>query len=415
MRIAIVGAGIAGLTCAHLLHPLHEITVFEAGDYAGGHTNTLEVAHEGRGVVVDTGFIVFNERNYPGFCRLLKRLGVASQETTMSFSVRDDAEDFEFGGSSLSGIFAQRRNLLSPEFYGLLADIMRLGRIGKRMLREAPEEATLGQVFASEGFSRALLERYLVPMGAAIWSAPTAAVLDMPARFFLRFFDNHGMLNLRERPQWRTVRGGSRTYVEALVAPMRERVRLNAPVARVERPADGGVIVTPAGGAAERFDEVILALHSDQALAVLADASEEERAVLSAMPYQANEAVLHCDESLLPRRRAAWSAWNARLGLDAKAPVAVTYDMTILQSLDTRRHLCVTLNDTARINPDLVYRTMRYHHPVYTVEGERARARWAEVSGVRCTSYCGAYWGNGFHEDGVASALRVCQRWGAAL
>ncbi|TVQ63756.1 MAG: FAD-dependent oxidoreductase [Phycisphaerales bacterium] len=438
MRIAIVGAGVSGLTCAYLLREGHEVTLFEREVRLGGHTNTLRVRHEGRDVDVDTGFIVFNERNYPNFTRLLARLGVASQPSTMTFSVRDEATGFEYGGDSWRGLFARRRNLVSPRFWSMARGVARFARVGKAMLENAADETTLGELFERGGWSRAFREDYLVPMASAIWSAPREATLAMPARFFLAFFDNHGMLDLRERPQWRTIPGGSRRYVEAMRATFADRVRLAAPVTRVRRLPDA-VEVTAADGAGERYDEVIIAAHADEALAMLADATEAERAVLGAMPYQANEAVLHWDESLLPRRRAAWSGWNYRLNGDHRAGagdpsaqrgvpgrepgvvprklpgVGVTYDLTILQSLPTTTHLCVTLNESSRIDPAKVHARLEYHHPLYTVEGMAARQRRAEVCGVNRTHYCGAYWGNGFHEDGVVSALRVCERFGATL
>lgn len=413
MKIAVVGAGISGLVCAYLLSGVHDLTLYEKEERLGGHTNTVVVSHEGRSIPVDTGFIVFNERNYPKFCTLLQRLGVASRPTTMSFSVRDSRSGFEYGGSSLAGVVGAWSNLLRPRWWSVMAGVATLGRTGAAEMADVGPDATIGDLYQSGRFSRGFLDDYLVPMAAAIWSAPREALLEFPARFFLRFFDNHGMLDLRTRPQWRTVEGGSRTYIDAMMGTIGSASRTAQPVVRVRRGPDGVIVSTPAVD--ELFDAVILATHADQSLAMLADATDAERRILSAMPYQANEAVLHTDERLLPRRRRCWAAWNYRLTSDPARPAAVTYNMTMLQGLGTRTPLCVTLNDTAEIGPASIVRKFTYHHPLYTLAGDRARAHWSEISGASRTHYCGAYWGNGFHEDGVVSALRVCERLGARL
>ncbi len=413
MKIAIVGAGISGLVCAYLLCGTNDVTLFEKEGRLGGHTNTVAVLHEGRTIRVDTGFIVFNERNYPKFCDLLRRLGVASRPTTMSFSVRDSGSRFEYGGSSLAGVVGPWSNLLRPRWWRVIAGVATLHRTGAAAMAACGPDTTIGDLVRSGRFSRGFLDDYLVPMAAAIWSAPREALLNFPAAFFLRFFDNHGMLDLRNRPQWRTIEGGSRSYIEAMLATIGSATRTSHPVVRVRRESEGVVVTTRA--AEERFDNVILATHADESLAMLADASPAERDILSAMPYQANEAVLHTDERLLPRRRRCWAAWNYRLTGDPAQPAAVTYNMTMLQGLGTRIPLCVTLNDTAAINPASILQTFTYHHPLYTLAGDRARSRWSEISGIGRTHYCGAYWGNGFHEDGVVSALRVCEQLGVRL
>ncbi len=414
MRIAIVGAGISGLTVAHLLHREHEIAVFEAGAYAGGHSNTIRVDTAYETHHVDTGFIVFNDRNYPNFERLLARLRVASQPSTMSFSVSDTAGDFEYSGASPNGLFAKRAHLLTPWFHRMLADLVRFNRAARELLSSGGDSPSLGQWLEQRDFSPAFVERLIVPQASAVWSADPRQMWSFPARFLVEFFDNHGMLGLRKRPHWRTVRGGSARYVEALTAPWRERLRLRTPVQSIER-HDRHVLLKPRGGEAERFDEVIIATHSDQALAMLADADAREHEILRALPYQDNEAVLHTDTRMLPRRRRAWASWNYHLLEQPRACATVTYHMNRLQSLKSERELCVTLNRSEAINPAQVIRTIPYAHPVYTAAGVRAQARRAEISGRNRTHYCGAYWGWGFHEDGVMSALAVAERFGARL
>ena len=407
MRIGIVGGGIAGLVAAHLLHPDHDITLFEANGYAGGHTHTVPVATPTGEWPVDTGFIVYNERNYPAFTALLARLAVATQPTAMSFSVRSDAGGFEYNGSSLNQLFGQRSNLLRPSFYRMAADILRFGRHAPLALRNGASAATLAEYARDAGYSGRFLAHYLVPMASALWSQPQQRVLDMPLAFVVRFLDNHGMLRVNGRPEWRVVQGGSQRYVEALIRPFASRIRLGRTVRRVRR-SPHGVTVD-----AEQFDEVVLACHADQALALLEDPTPAERQILSAIPYEANEVVLHTDPSLLPRRRRLWAAWNYHLDGDPSAPAAVTYNMNVLQNLAAAETFCVTLNHADAVAPDRVIRRLTYHHPVFTTAGARAQARFLEISGMRHTHYCGAYWGNGFHEDGVASAYRACRAIGA--
>lgn len=408
MSIAIIGSGISGLVVAHRLHREHDLTIYEAGSHVGGHTRTLTVEHEGRLIPVDTGFIVFNTRNYPRFTALLDELGVESQPTTMSFSVRDDASRFEYGGGSLNAIIAQRRNVLRPRFWRMIAGFRRFASEAPRAIERGDEWTALGAYLKRERYPRAFGEHLIVPMAAAIWSTPDADILGLPLGFFVRFFSNHGMLSVRGRPVWRTIVGGSRVYVERLIEPFRDRILLNTPVRSVVRTADGVLVRTTTDE--RRFDEVVLACHADQALRMLADPSAAEREVLGALPYRPNDAVLHRDESLLPRRRRAWSAWNytarAHRGADGQS-VAVTYDMEILQRLGARRHLCVTLNDAESIDPACILDRHAFEHPAFDASAIRAQARHAEISGINRTHYCGAYWFNGFHEDGVRSAERV--------
>ncbi len=405
MKIAIIGTGISGLTAAWQLHRHHELTLFEANDYIGGHTHTVDVAVSGQQYAIDTGFIVFNDWTYPHFIALLDELGVASQATLMSFSVRCERTGLEYNGDNLNTLFAQRRNLFRPSFYRMIRDILRFNREAPALLNSA-SVLSLNAYLQQHSYSREFCAHYILPMAASIWSAETTLVGEMPARFFVQFFKNHGLLSVNQRPQWRVVQGGSRSYVERLTAPFRDRIRLNCPVATVSR-EPSQVLIKPKDSPAEAFDAVIFACHSDQVLRLLADATDPEREILGAIPYQENEAVLHTDIRLLPRQRRAWAAWNYHLPEQPQARVAVTYDMNILQGLDSAETFCVTLNRSAAIDPArILYRTT-YHHPVFTEASVAAQARRAEISGVNRTGYCGAYWSYGFHEDGVNSGLAV--------
>jgi uncharacterized protein len=406
MRIAIVGTGVSGLVAAHRLHPEHEIVVYEASERIGGHTHTVPVEAADGTHWIDTGFIVFNDRNYPEFEALLSELGVASQPSHMSFSVSDGRGRFEYSGTPW-GLFARPAHLLSPTFLGMLRDWRRFNREARALIGMNGTAPSLGHWLEQQGFSRHFVERLIVPQASAVWSADPAQMWSFPASFMAEFFENHGMYSLRDRPRWRTVSGGSRSYVEAIVAPWRDRVRTGAPVRRIERLADG-VRIEADGCESEEFDQVVIATHSDQALAMLADPSEAEREVLGAIPYQRNQAVLHTDASLMPRRRAAWSSWNFHLAPAPATGTTVTYWMNHLQRLRTREQYFVTLNRTAQIDPAKIIRKIAYDHPVYTKEGVAAQARWNEISNPeRHTHYCGAYWGWGFHEDGVVRANRV--------
>jgi uncharacterized protein len=414
MRIAIVGAGVSGLVAAHLLHREHEIVVYEANGYAGGHTNTVRVDTERETHQIDTGFIVMNDRTYPNFTRLLEHLEVETQPTHMSFSVKCEHEDFEFAGTP-RGLLCQPRNLLSPRFQRMIADLLRFNRELRRLLGRAETGESLRDFLARHSFSRAFTDRLIVPQVSAVWSADPLRTFSMPARFIAEFFANHGMLGFRDRPRWSTVSGGSARYVEALTAPFQERIRLDSPVRSIARLTDG-VEVAAAGGDLERYDHVILATHSDQALALLNDPSPQESRLLGAIPYQQNEAVLHTDSALLPRRRGARAAWNYHLLREPKAQSTVTYYMNHLQRLQADRDFCVTLNRTEAIDPAKVIRTISYSHPVYTQAGVAAQSEHGAISGLAGrTHYCGAYWGWGFHEDGVLSALRACAPFGVKL
>ena len=409
MKIAIIGSGIAGNVVAHRLHREHAITVFEAGDHVGGHTHTHTIESHGARYEIDTGFIVFNDWTYPNFIALLNELGVESQASAMSFSVRNEASGLEYNGTTLNSLFAQRRNLLRPSFYRMLRDIARFNREAPALLASTAETA-LGDYLAQHRYSREFIDDYLVPMGAAIWSTDPLRMLAFPARFFVRFFHNHGMLSVNARPQWRAIRGGSARYVEKLVAPFRARIRLNTPVEMVRRLPDG-VMIKARGAETERFDQVFFACHSDEALRLLTDAHGLEREILGAIRYQENEAVLHTDTSALPRARRAWAAWNYHVLREQGARVALTYNMNILQTLDARETFCVTLNRGECIAPDKIIKRLVYHHPLFTPAGVGAQQRQSEVNGPQRTYFCGAYWRNGFHEDGVVSALAALQHF----
>jgi len=413
-RIAIIGSGISGMAAGWYLSAQHEVTLFEADSRLGGHTATMDVNVAGQPYAIDTGFIVFNDWTYPHFQRLMATLGVASQATEMSFSVHETARDFEYNGHTLGSLFAQRRNLFNASFYRLLGDILRFNKQATKALesQQLPEHMTLGEYLDRNHYNRDFQQRYLLPMGAAIWSASISDLRAFPLAFFVRFFRNHGLLSVNHRPQWYTLVGGSKSYIPSLTAPYASRIHLNTPVTRITRSSTGVSVTTPSG--TQRFDQVVLACHADQALAMLGDASGDEQAILGAMPYQDNEVVLHTDTALLPRRKRAWASWNYRLDQrDSEARVSVTYAMNILQRIESDTTFCVTLNDSASIDPSKVLGRYTYAHPQFTLAGQAAQARHADISSTaHRTHFCGAYWRNGFHEDGVWSALRVAQALG---
>lgn len=416
MRIAIIGSGISGLVAAHLLGREHEVTVLEADERLGGHSNTVTVEVDGLRHDVDTGFIVYNEKTYPGFCRLLERLGVATQQSDMSFSVSSAGGAFEYATHSLDALFARRRSLVDPRFHAMVREILRFNRESRALL--AGQDAghggpSLGEHVTQRGHSRYFVENYLVPMGAAIWSTPPERFLEFPARTFLRFFDNHGLLDHRAPLAWRTVSGGSRRYVDALVKATRARFRTRSPVLGVRRHDDRVEIQLP-DGVTLSFDQVVVACHSNQALALLGDATDAERAVLGAIRYQPNEVLLHTDARVMPKRRRAWASWNYRETSDSKA-VSLTYWMNRLQGIRSTRPLLVSLNSAGSIDPASVLARFTYDHPLYDAAALRAQQDRREIDGAARTSFCGAYWGHGFHEDGVQSALAVCRRFGIGM
>jgi len=415
VNIAIIGSGISGLTCAYLLNRNHEITLFEAGDRVGGHTHTVEVTVDGQRHAVDTGFIVFNDWTYPNFIRLLSQIGVGFKPTQMSFSVTDPDSGLEYNGNNLNSLFAQRRNLFSPGFWGMLRDILRFNKQAQADLAEGriSADTTLDQYLKAGGYGERFILHYIVPMGAAIWSMSMADMLGFPLQGFVRFFKNHGLLSVNHRPQWCVIEGGSSAYIAPLTAGFKDRIRLNCQVTQVERDEDGVVIHSAAGS--ERFDKVVFACHSDQALALLTKPSAAEQSILGALPYADNEVVLHSDTRLLPSNRLAWASWNYRLGGAGHTRTAVTYNMNILQGIQSDTTFCVSLNQSAGIEPSRVLGRFTYAHPQYSLSTVAAQQRWEELNGAQHSFYCGAYWANGFHEDGVVSALRVARSFGEAL
>ena len=410
MRIAVVGSGIAGLASAWLLSRKHEVTLFEANSYFGGHTHTHDVQQAGKSYRIDSGFIVHNPAHYPLLTRLFAELGVGSQPTTMSFSVHSEASGLEYNAATLDTLFCQRRNLLSPRFLGMVRDLTRFYREAPALLLRRDDMTTLGDYLDQHGYGAAFRDEHLIPMASALWSSPATQILQFPARYLVQFMANHQMLQISDRPQWRVVQGGSSTYVAALRAQWSVHERLNCPVQAIHRHAVGVDVHSSAG--IEHFEQIVMACHSDQALALLADPSEREQSILGAMTYQANDTVLHTDASVLPRQRKAWAAWNAWLPRNPDEACTVSYCMNLLQGIESAEPFVVSLNRTAAIDPDKVLARMRYHHPVYTQASVAAQTRKVEIQGWRRTWFAGAYWGWGFHEDGMRSAVEVAAALG---
>ncbi len=408
MKIAIIGAGISGLTAAYYLRHNHDITLYESAPRIGGHTATVDVDYAGRRYAVDTGFIVYNDWTYPRFIELIDELGVDTQPTEMSFSVRCDASGLEYGGNNLNTLFAQRRNLLKPSFHKMLADIMRFNREAVRDLESGAIDADtrLGEYLEKNRYGDGFIYQYLLPMGCAIWSASTRRMAEFPLLFFTRFFKNHGLLSVNNRPQWHVIKGGSRSYLEPLTREFKDSIRLNARITGVRR-REAGVELIMHDGRVENYDQVVFGCHSDQALELLRDATRAERDNLGAIPYQMNEVVLHTDDSLLPEKRLAWSSWNYWLRERYQERAVLTYNMNILQGLDAETTFCVTLNASEAIAANKIIDTFHYSHPVFSLESVDAAARIKAFNGLNRTWFAGAYLGNGFHEDGVVSGRSV--------
>ncbi len=414
MRIAIVGSGISGMTVAYLLDKDHDIVLYEANDYIGGHSHTVPAVVEGQSYPVDTGFMVFNTNTYPGLIRLLDRLNVKYQPTSMSFSMSCERTGIEYCATSLNTIFAQRRNLFRPSFYRMFADIFRFKRESENVLKEEDYETSLMEYLVEHNYSRTFIDHFIIPMGAAIWSADPRNFGKISARLFIQFLTNHGILKARDQPQWLTIPGGSQKYVEALTASFRERIRLSTPVTSIQRHPDH-VDISDGTGHTEQFDHVVLAVHSDEVPGILHDMSDRERDILGAIPYSRNRTTLHTDARLMPQSRRAWASWNYRVPEEESGSVLVTYNMNRLQHLTPPATLCVTLNGDDRLDPSQVLFDTEYAHPLFSASSAKAQKRWEEINGQNRTSYCGAYWRYGFHEDGLQSALWVCRCFGREL
>lgn len=413
MRIAIIGSGISGLTAAYKLNKLHDLVLYESAERLGGHTATKKVTVNNREYAIDTGFIVFNDWTYPNFIKLMAEIGVESQAATMGFSVFDPSNKFEYAGTNFLTLFAQKRNLVSLQHWRMLGDIVRFNKEAAADLElgKLVHDESLGQYLQRKHYSPAFIERYLIPMGSAIWSATQGAMLEFPLEFFIRFFKNHGLLNLVNRPQWRVIKGGSHSYLEPLSAGFKHKIKLNHRIEKIVR-SESNIQVT-ANGVSENFDQIIFACHSDQALALLTDASADEKRILGAIKYQTNSVVLHTDTRLLPRKKSTWSSWNYLLQVDNGRPPVLTYSMNILQNIQCDTEFCVTLNAEDKIDPEKVLGKYTYAHPVFSQEAINAQQLWPSINGTNRTWFCGAYWFNGFHEDGVNSALRVVNALGA--
>lgn len=415
-KIAIIGSGISGLTCAYLLRDKYAVTLYEQNDYFGGHTHTLDVETADGIFPVNTGFIVFNDWTYPGFINLMQKLGVDAEESDMSFSVQCARSGLEYNGTSLNSLFAQRRNLLRPAFWGMIRDILRFNKqaTAEYLAGTLNKDITLGEYLHNHHYGKWFTEYFIVPMGAAIWSASEKTMLDFPFYFFVRFFHHHGMLSVDNRPTWRVLKGGSRSYVQKITEHLQGHCHLQRKVTAVHR-YDDRVEVTDSTGNSEVYAQVIFACHSDQALAMLGDASDAETDILAAIPYQDNDVVLHTDTRLLPKRPQAWASWNYFIPQTPQDRVSVTYNMNILQNFSSATTFCLTLNRSQDIDPAKIIRRFNYAHPTFTLAGMAAQQRHGEISNQRRSHYCGAYWFNGFHEDGVQSALRVCRDLGVEL
>jgi len=410
MKIAIIGSGISGNTLAYYLNPHHQIALFESNDRIGGHSHTHHIDVFNQKVSVDTGFIVFNKKTYPNFLKLLHELKVPYENSAMSFSVKDSQKDFEYNGTNLNALFAQRKNFINPSFYKMIREILRFNK-SSIILLSGDEEISLGDYLKREGYSDFFKKYYILPMGSAIWSSNIKTMMQFPAKFFIQFFNNHGMLNINDRPQWLTISGGSINYVDKMIKPFRKKIKLNQNIKYVERKKDH--IAIHHKDRVEKFDWVFFACHSDEALKLIKSPNSHEKNILKAIPYTDNEVILHYDDHFMPKRKLAWAAWNYHIDDNANSPASLTYNMNILQNLKTEVPLLVTLNPLQKINKKKIIKTLSYAHPQYSLRSIEAQSKYHLISGVNRTSFAGAYWGNGFHEDGVKSALDAIQQFNA--
>ena len=410
MKIAIIGSGISGNTLAYYLNPHHQIALFESNDRIGGHSHTHHIDVFNQKVSVDTGFIVFNKKTYPNFLKLLHELKVPYENSAMSFSVKDSQKDFEYNGTNLNALFAQRKNFINPSFYKMIREILRFNK-SSIILLSGDEEISLGDYLKREGYSDFFKKYYILPMGSAIWSSNIKTMMQFPAKFFIQFFNNHGMLNINDRPQWLTISGGSINYVDKMIKPFRKKIKLNQNIKYVERKKDH--IAIHHKDRVEKFDWVFFACHSDEALKLIKSPSFHEKNILKAIPYTDNEVILHYDDHFMPKRKLAWAAWNYHIDDNANSPASLTSNMNILQNLKTEVPLLVTLNPLQKINKKKIIKTLSYAHPQYSLRSIEAQSKYHLISGVNRTSFAGAYWGNGFHEDGVKSALDAIQQFNA--
>ena len=404
MKIAIVGSGISGNSLAYTLSKEHDITLFEKNNRLGGHSHTHEIISQGKKINVDTGFIVFNKKTYPLFTKLLDELNVHYEKSDMSFSVFSKDRNFEYNGTTLNTLFSQRKNIFNYKFIKMIYEIIKFNKVALTLL-SAKTEISLETFLRQNNFSDYFCKNYILPMGSAIWSSNINSMLKFPAVFFVKFFNNHGMLNINDRPQWLTVTNGSKEYVEKLTASIKKNIRLNCPVKAVKRNKDSVEIKSSDG--TEIFDYIFFACHSDEALKLIIDPSAQEKEVLSSIPYSKNEVTLHTDESIMPNNKLTWAAWNYNIDSTNDMPIALTYNMNILQNLKTQQTILVTLNDNGNINPEKVLKKINYDHPLFSLRSVEAQKNYGIISGVNRTGYAGAYWGNGFHEDGISSAYNA--------
>ena len=413
LKIAIIGSGISGLTSAYILSKKHEVYLFEKNDYIGGHTHTHEIKENKNNINVDSGFIVYNENTYPNFIKLLDILNIERQHTEMGFSVKSNSQDFEYAGNSINSIFSQRKNIFKPSFLKMVYDILKFNYQSKRDIKKISTNITLKQYLDSSSYSKEFIDKYIIPMGAAIWSTSPELMLQVPAVFFIRFFKNHGLLDITNRPQWWVIKNGSNQYVKEIIKPFKENIKLNTKISSIKRKNNG--VEVSYGDNKEFFDSVIIATHSDQALSLIDDLTDKESDILSKIKYQKNTALLHTDTSILPNRKIAWSSWNYLINHDQEKIVTLTYNMNILQTLKSNKTYCVTINDSTNIDKSKILKEIKYSHPLFTIDSVDAQKRKDEICGKNDTYFCGAYWGYGFHEDGVNSALDVCKKFGLSL